>query len=271
MRTVPGDRCQPRRATDQRRPARRSGPEGWYGPSADDAAEDAFWLGYYSALEVVSRPRPSATRSRDRDPRTPVTWPAPRRPGDPGTVSPADAIDGVVTLYDLSRSNPVTAVALHGDARFVVKQRGIRVDDVEPLTAERHVYGGWRPWPRRDRPAAARASLVTIWSSSRRSTVRRVSITWSSRGRATLRQPTRRSGPDWGDCPRRAPAPHRRTRAWSRATVDPRPRDTGAPVIVPATEAVTAIRNRLLERSGVADTLASSPVPGRAERSFTAT
>jgi hypothetical protein len=31
-----------------------SGPQDQYGASADDAAEDAFWLGYYAALEAVA-------------------------------------------------------------------------------------------------------------------------------------------------------------------------------------------------------------------------
>jgi hypothetical protein len=36
-------------------PGDASRPQGWYGQSADDAAEEAFWLGYYSALEAVSQ------------------------------------------------------------------------------------------------------------------------------------------------------------------------------------------------------------------------
>jgi hypothetical protein len=57
-----------------------------------------------------------------------------------GWVSPAEAIDGVVTLEDVSRSNPVTAVAVNGEPRLVAKQRGIRVDEVDPLTAESNAY-----------------------------------------------------------------------------------------------------------------------------------
>lgn len=44
-------------------PGDASGPEGWYGPSADEAAEDAFWFGYYSALEAVD----NAEAERDEE------------------------------------------------------------------------------------------------------------------------------------------------------------------------------------------------------------
>jgi hypothetical protein len=35
-------------------PGGQPGPEAWYGQSADDAAEDLFWFGYYSALDAVA-------------------------------------------------------------------------------------------------------------------------------------------------------------------------------------------------------------------------
>ena len=173
-----------------------------------------------------------------------------------GYLSAADALDGVVTLEDLSRSNPVTAVAVDGAPRYVVKQRGIRVDDVDPLAAEGVAYG----W-------LASVGLADIAPRARSSVTDEMLVLDRIDGAPSLYEVmvTRSSGAPLafaalGLALGRLHAAGRDVAA-ALGLVPRRPwildlETHGLPSVVPATDAVTAVRSRLLESSAVSGVIA---------------
>jgi aminoglycoside phosphotransferase (APT) family kinase protein len=201
-----------------------------------------------------------------------VAWPPPRilSPGRllaglvaHGLVETGDALEGRVVLTDLSRSNPVSAVAIGGTDRFVVKQRGIRVDDVDPMAAEVAAYawltdvglGGIAPsahvagdgWLVLEAVAGA-ASLHDL-------VLRRdpqVAPAFAALGAAMGLLHATRVEPA---------VPVSGSAVASAGSLEPRRpwlldlEARGLPAVVPASAVVTAVRDRLLARPAVASLL----------------
>ena len=172
-----------------------------------------------------------------------------------GLDSGADALGRGVILTDLSRSNPVTAVAVGGKARLVVKQRGLRVDEVDPMTAETAAYA-WLSEVGLALIAPALGAVGDGWlaleavepaTSLHELVVRRAPASASAfaalgdalgRLHAAPVPPVAQPGSAGGLVPRRP---------W---ILDLEPR--GLPSVVPAAEGVTAVRERLLASRSVA-------------------